>query len=648
MPFTLKDYSDIREIAKGGMSRIYCATQISLNRKVVIKEMAAGLVTTRTEIKRFENEAQAGASLSHDNIIRIYDFGEENNSFYIAMEYIDGSDLDGLMQQEDFPREIGLMILLQALRGLAYAHEKGVVHRDVKAANILVGINGAVKVSDFGIAYAGGLSSQLTSTAALVGTPAYMPPERVNGEEARHQCVDIWAAGVMLYRLVTGVFPFTGENVPSTLINIVQKRETPADEINKTLPPALAGQLRACLEKDRAKRLPVLAPLVAALQDYIFDLGVRNPLDTIQGYFSNKSDTTKELRAILARYHAAKAREFQDAGKYATALAHYQETVRCDPGNAEIARAAKAVEKLVAVALTTRTASVQQYLVTQVRRRLKSGTRKRNIAVSATVVAVLLASGLGVVRFRHSPWMQELYRLPPAREAGRAALHGLRRLEAYLSGSPASQHAARPDAASAQKETKAAGPLQPSVAGGSPRKAAAPDSAQQAEWFLSPSDSAPSRKEGPVARGLVRVDAAPPLATVIIDGRDTMTQEQRKNGITLANGKHRIAALASGFATTTASITVAGNDTQTATLVLAPMEKKIGALQIFSNIAAEVYIDGEFKGNVPIASPIALTEGQHAVVFKRLGYKPYQKIVAIRSGETREIKLESGGGNEWE
>src|SRR5271157_2746689 len=118
MPFTLKDYAGIKDLAKGGMSRIYLATQISLRRQVVIKEMAAGLVTTKNEIRRFENEAQAGASLSHDNIIRIYDFGEEKGSFYIAMEYIDGSDLDQLMKDEDFPGEIGMMILHQALRGL--------------------------------------------------------------------------------------------------------------------------------------------------------------------------------------------------------------------------------------------------------------------------------------------------------------------------------------------------------------------------------------------------------------------------------------------------------------------------------------------------------------------------------------------------
>ena len=325
MPFTLKDYTDITELAKGGMGKIYCATQVSLNRKVVIKEMAGGLLTTKNEIKRFENEAQAGAALNHDNIIRIYDFGEEKGSFYIAMEFIDGPDLDQLLKQNDFPREIGMMILQQALKGLAYAHEHGIVHRDVKPANMLISRNGAVKMVDFGLAYAGTQSGQLTTTGAIVGTPVYMSPELVSGEETRSKCMDIWAAGIILYRIITGDFPFTGDNVPATLISIMQTKEKPAEDIDRTLPPRFADLLHSCLVKDHTKRLPDLSLLIEALQNHFFEIGIRDPVDTIRRYLADKDGSAADIRPHLVRYHIAKGKECSKAMKFSTAQAHYQE-----------------------------------------------------------------------------------------------------------------------------------------------------------------------------------------------------------------------------------------------------------------------------------------------------------------------------------
>jgi tRNA A-37 threonylcarbamoyl transferase component Bud32 len=643
MPFTLKDYSDIKELARGGMSRIYCATQISLNRQVVIKEMAAGLLTTQSEIKRFENEAQASASLSHDNIIRIYDYGEENGSFYIAMEYIDGSDLDILLQDKRFPREIGLMILHQALRGLSFAHEKGVVHRDVKAANILVGRNGAVKVSDFGLAYAGGSSTQLTSTAALVGTPAYMSPELVNGEETRSARMDIWAAGVMLYRLITGEFPFTGENVPSTLINIIQKRETPAEDIDKTIPSALAGQLHACLEKDRAKRLSVFGPLIAALQDYSFDLGVRDPVGLIQRYFTDKKSALEELRLILAKYHGIKGKEFQEAGKYSTALAHYREALQHDGGNGDIAKAVSMLEKLEAATLTAKTTNVQDYVVTQVRSRGKVGARRWKTILGVLGCVAIAVGILGPARLRH--WhAQSLPRHwslhDVARDTKSSFVHVRERF--FKPGlSQDNQKTGRDGAPGNSQELPSAKSESSSIA-----KSVA-DFGKGQKGLQTRAGSDVAKKESSGTSGLVRVSITPLSAVVIIDDKDTMSPAQRSAGVTLTGGVHKFAVFAEGFVSATPSVTVAGNDTQALTIDLGAAEKKPGGLQVLSDISAEVYVDGEFRGNAPTQMPIVLSEGQHTLIFKRSGYKPYQNTVTIRAGEIRDFKLESGSGSPW-
>ena len=645
MPFTLKDYSDIRELAKGGMSRLYLATQISLRRQVVIKEMAAGLVTTKNEIKRFENEAQAGASLSHDNIIRIYDFGEEKGSFYIAMEYVDGSDLDQLLQDEKFPREIGMMILHQALRGLAYAHEKGVVHRDVKAANILVGNGGAVKVVDFGLAYAGAHSAQLTSTGAIVGTPVYMSPELVNGEVSKDPRMDIWAAGVILYRLITGEFPFTGENVPSTLINIIQNKEKSAEEIDKTLPPNLAAQLHACLEKDHAKRLATLGPLIQALQDHFFDLGVRDPVDMIRRYFADRNGTIADLRTSLARYYLTKGNEYFAAEKHATALAHYREAQKRDPKNREISHAVKKAEDLAVTTLTARTAKVQKYVVTQVRSTRRQGRGLKTFFLTAALLAAVVAAGLvSFYVWRPGTFITTASRLFDGGVIVRLfdAVHNM--LSTHPSGISVShlpeQSAAAPPA-NMQPDTQhvrtlANGNAPAGVTLYGPRDSGAPASTQHFSR-----DSAHARTQVLVSeQGLVRVEVNPVYAEVKIDNATTMTLDQRSDGAWLAKGVHQFTGSANGLTPAMAIVTVAGNDTHFVMLNLMVPAKKPGALQIYSDIAAEIYVDGEMKGNTPTSAPIALAEGDHIVLFKRPGFAPYQKIVTIKSGETKEMRVE--------
>ena len=294
------------------------------------------------------------------------------------------------------------MILHQALRGLAYAHEKGVVHRDVKAANILVGRGGAVKVVDFGLAYAGAHSAQLTSTGAIVGTPVYMSPELVNGEATKDPRMDIWAAGVILYRLIAGEFPFTGENVPSTLINIIQNKEKPAEEIDKTLPPNLAAQLHACLEKDHSKRLAELGTLIQALQDHFFDIGVRDPVDMIRRYLTDKNGMIDGTALAAGELPL-------DKGKRVLCGRKACDRARALPGSAEarsekqgISHAVKKAENLVAAMLTSRTAKVQEYVVTQVRSKRQARQGFKRFLLTAVVLCAVAAGG-GVLFYFWKP-----------------------------------------------------------------------------------------------------------------------------------------------------------------------------------------------------------------------------------------------------
>jgi serine/threonine protein kinase len=641
MPFTLTDYTDITELAKGGMGKIYLATQVSLNRKVVIKEMAGGLLTSKSEIKRFENEAQAGAALNHDNIIRIYDFGEEKGSFYIAMEFIDGPDLDQLLRQGDFPREIGMMVLHQALKGIAYAHERGIVHRDVKPANMLISSHGTVKMVDFGLAYAGAQSGQLTTIGAIVGTPPYMSPELVSGEETRNKCMDIWAAGVILYRLVTGDFPFTGDNVPTTLISIMQNKEKPAEEIDRTLPPRLAELLHSCLIKDHTRRLPDLLPLIEALQNHFFEIGIRDPVDTIRKFLADRNGALTDIRSHLVRYHLAKGRDYSRTMQYSAAQAQFQAAKKFDPKNKEIRSSLKSLEEYIGNALTGATATVEKEVVTQVRASRQEKKAKGAPVFLAALVLLSLAvlAAVAVALYKPALWNRI------SGEVKTVAGVAYRTARWAVVATHEEGRSASPGSQPVQRKTTDLSPPGKAQAddtnGIGKRKNPVTGSTTNAGISAGPgNDSAAVRAPGTSAvPGMVRVEVSPATASVKVDNKALSAKEMA--GTVLTSGVHQVLATADGFAPSTTIVAVSGNDTHLVMIGLTK-EKKTGELEVLSDITAEVYIDGEFKGNAPTASPIVLPEGEHSVMFKRPGFKPYQKTVLILSGELRQIKVESG------
>jgi eukaryotic-like serine/threonine-protein kinase len=306
MAFSLKDYKDLTKIGHGGMSTVYTAVQISLNRKVAIKKMATSLADNEVLVRRFENEAKSAASLDNDCIIRIYDFGMEDGAFYISMEYIEGTDLDELMAESRFVREVGLMMALQALKGLNYAHKHGVIHRDFKPANIRVSKNGLAKVLDFGLAHAGD-SVNLTTTDAIMGTPMFMSPEQVKGEKEKDVRMDVFSAGVLLYKIISGKFPFNGNNVPAVLYSIIHTEPEDIRKLVPELPAGIAAVVRASLERNKAKRLPTLQPLIAALENFFFKLGVRDISREIAGYMAATPAESQEIKKRFAVYPADEA-----------------------------------------------------------------------------------------------------------------------------------------------------------------------------------------------------------------------------------------------------------------------------------------------------------------------------------------------------
>ena len=256
-------YQILESAGEGAMGCVYRARDTVLNRFVAIKVMNATIAGDKTLRDRFLREAQSAGSLQHPNVVTVYDFGEVDGHLFIAMEFVDGSDLEELMTSSTPPSlEAKLGIMIDALTGLAYAHQRGIVHRDLKPANIRVATDGHAKLMDFGVAYLE--SSTMTKTGTMVGTPGYMAPEFISGTPVT-TLSDIFSMGAVLHHLLTGVEPFHGDSLHAVLFSVVQKDPPLPSTLVPGLPSALDDIVRRALAKDPADRYQSALDMAIAL-----------------------------------------------------------------------------------------------------------------------------------------------------------------------------------------------------------------------------------------------------------------------------------------------------------------------------------------------------------------------------------------------
>jgi eukaryotic-like serine/threonine-protein kinase len=264
------NYELDREIGRGGMGIVYKAKDKRLKRHVAVKLLPPELAF-RGEIRsRFLKEAETAAQLSHPNIVPIYSVDERDGLVYFVMAFVDGENLGARLHSRGRldPTE-ARRIMKEVAEALAYAHERGVVHRDIKPDNILLCTDddGRVMVTDFGIARAvtEGADSRLTATGMAIGTPAYMSPEQSMGEREIDGRSDLYALGVVGYQMLSGELPFNAPSTPALLVKQISERPTPVDIHRPDAPPDLARAVMMLLEKEPANRFPTADALVVAL-----------------------------------------------------------------------------------------------------------------------------------------------------------------------------------------------------------------------------------------------------------------------------------------------------------------------------------------------------------------------------------------------
>jgi serine/threonine-protein kinase len=279
-------YEIISELGQGAMGVVYKARDPLIDRVVAIKTINLSLALDEKEEyeARFYQEARAAGRLSHHNIVTIYDVGKSGDVAYIAMEFLEGRELrDILNEKRVLPVEQVIDIVAQVAEGLAYAHERGIVHRDVKPSNIMVAHDGHVKITDFGIARMASAAVR-TQTGMVLGSPKYMSPEQVVGK-VTDQRSDIFSLGIMLYEMLTGRAPFTGENINAIMYQTLNAVPPQPSSLNPAVPEMLnfivakalvkemedryqsarelANDLRACRASVRGQA-PIAAPVSSA------------------------------------------------------------------------------------------------------------------------------------------------------------------------------------------------------------------------------------------------------------------------------------------------------------------------------------------------------------------------------------------------
>jgi tRNA A-37 threonylcarbamoyl transferase component Bud32 len=263
------DYELVSEIARGGMGVVYKARQVRLNRAVALKMILAGQLAGQADVRRFQGEAEAAAQLDHPGIVPIYEVGEHDGHHFFSMALVEGDSLAQRLAAGPLPPREAAELAEKIANAVEYAHQRGVIHRDLKPGNILLDKDGLPRVTDFGLARRSDADSALTRTGQVLGTPSFMPPEQAVGRAEVDRTADVYSLGAVLYALLTGRPPFQAATPLDTLQQVIEQPPVRPRLLNWRLPRDLETITLKCLEKNRRQRYASCADLAADLRRYL-------------------------------------------------------------------------------------------------------------------------------------------------------------------------------------------------------------------------------------------------------------------------------------------------------------------------------------------------------------------------------------------
>ncbi len=288
----ISHYKIISKLGEGGMGVLYLADDVNINRKAVLKFLPPDVTNDPDINSRFKREAQTAGSLSHPNIVTIYDVGTHENRSFIAMEYIEGKTLRDLLNSDELTAEKIINISVQVCEGLNEAHSKGIIHRDIKPENIIIDEKGRVKILDFGLARVKG-KTHLTKDGSTLGTVKYMSPEQIRNEKV-DQRTDIWSVGIMLYEMITRRYPFKGEHEASLFYAIINDQPEPIARYKSGISEGFQRIIDKALDKDPETRYQHIDDLLSDLK--------REKRESSESIIINKSSYEKIKKTKKREY----------------------------------------------------------------------------------------------------------------------------------------------------------------------------------------------------------------------------------------------------------------------------------------------------------------------------------------------------------
>ena len=302
-------YTIIKSIGEGGMANVFLAEDSILNRKVAVKVLRGDLSTDEKFIRRFQREALSVSNLSHQNIVEVYDVGEEDGEYYIVMEYLSGRTLKQLLKKrETLTLTEVIDIMSQITDGISHAHSSYIIHRDIKPQNIMIEDNGLIKITDFGIAMALN-ATQLTQTNSVMGSVHYLPPEQASGKNSTIKS-DIYSIGILMYELITGNVPFKGDNAVEIALKQMKEKIPSIRKQNPTIPQSVENILLRATAKNPRNRYESAKQMHEDLL-HCLDEEHSNDKKISFEYPENDLDETAPIKVVKPKVEAPSEKEIE-------------------------------------------------------------------------------------------------------------------------------------------------------------------------------------------------------------------------------------------------------------------------------------------------------------------------------------------------
>ncbi|MCX5753925.1 MAG: serine/threonine protein kinase [Candidatus Krumholzibacteria bacterium] len=591
-----KKYEICKTLATGGTAVLYKAIQTSLDRPVVIKKLHSHLISDPNFTRRFELEAKAVASLDHENIVRIIDFGSAEGNYFIVMEYIDGPCFkDVLSSRRVISEDLMLLVAREICLGLDHAHQRGIVHRDIKPANIMITLEGQVKITDFGLAKLTQSPTQQTVASTLLGTPLYMSPEQAIGDSIDGRS-DLFSLGTICYEAITGMQPFLGDNYAAVIQNIINGGINAPSRIRKDVSPGAEELIMKALHREPGKRFRSALEMARAIESLLGQEKIASSRERLRKLAAGEDDCASRARRRGRKSPRKKRLLF--LGIAAACVVSMAAVISLNP---------RGIGNFVDAFRTIRTSD------------------------PAPPPADPIFAGQGEELPGVS--MAALAEPPPAETAAAdtvdAAPEAPRDSGRVLENS--THHLSLPNAeetrkAEMEKAKLVQQPLAPT------EKAAEPPERPVTEKSAAP--PVPSARIEAPATGFVDVTVEP-TAEILIDGRRRVVGD-RLTMLELSTGTHELACRSEGYRDYLETVQIKRGELSRRMITL---EKLTGMISLETAAGARVFVDGVFKGTVPLGSPLNIPVGTHRIELMKPGFQTWTSAVYVPQDETVRLAI---------